>query len=104
LTVTSQLQRSARSLRVIARAAFPGSMRVLSSKRAGLKICRKRCAIQRMNEYRRLASEYEKRADLVDDLMWKNAFFRLAKQYRELVTDLERIPTARPVSSLDGIG
>jgi hypothetical protein len=29
----------------------------------------------RVNEYRRLASEYEKRADLVDDLKWKIAFF-----------------------------
>jgi hypothetical protein len=58
----------------------------------------------RVNEDRWLASEYEKRADLVDDLKWKIAFLRLGKQYRELVTDLERITTARPVSSLDGIG
>lgn len=50
----------------IARAAFPGSMRVLSSKRAGLKIMSKALHDPKVHEYRRLASEYEKRADLVD--------------------------------------
>jgi hypothetical protein len=57
----------------------------------------------RVDEYRRLAREYEKRAGIMDDLKWKIGFFRLAKQYRELVVELERIPsTPRPMDVKSG--